>query len=90
MVLCHQPTRTEIEDFGVTIPPLQYLIRMYESACEPIFPSRVVAIGLNTYDLDEAGARDAVARAERETGLPADDPVRWGSERIYESLEGIL
>jgi uncharacterized NAD-dependent epimerase/dehydratase family protein len=90
MVLCHQPTRTEIEDYGVRIPPLQYLVRMYESACDPIFSSRVVAIALNTYDLDEARARDAAARAERETGLPADDPVRWGSKRIYESLEAML
>jgi len=90
MILCHQPTRTEIEDFDIAIPPLQCLVRMYELACEPLFPSRVVAVGLNTYDLDEARAREAVARAERETGLPADDPVRWGSTRIYESLEGML
>ncbi|HVP58084.1 MAG TPA: DUF1611 domain-containing protein [bacterium] len=88
MILCHQPTRTKIEDFEITIPPLSDLVRIYEAASRPVFASRVVAVALNTYDLAEAEARRAVAAAERDTGLPADDPVRWGSERIYASLEG--
>jgi len=87
MILCHQPSRIRIEDYDVTIPPLKELVAMYESACRPLFRSRVAAIGLNTYDLDEDRAAAEVARAEEETGLPTDDPVRWGSARICESLE---
>jgi uncharacterized NAD-dependent epimerase/dehydratase family protein len=87
MILCHQPTRTRIEDYDVEIPPLGDLVAMYEAACRPLFRSRVAAIGLNTYDLEEAEARAAAARAEEETGLPADDPVRWGPGRILASLE---
>ena len=90
MILCHQPTRTQIEDFAIPIPPLEYLVETYERACRPLFRSRVVAVALNTYDLDEATAAEEVARAERATGLPATDPVRWGCSKIYESLAGVL
>ena len=89
MILCHQPTRARIEDFEVTIPPLRQLVEIYEAACRPLFPSRVAAVALNTYDLAEAQAREAVAGAERDTGLTATDPVRWGSARLFESLGGV-
>jgi uncharacterized NAD-dependent epimerase/dehydratase family protein len=90
MVLCHQPTRTQIEDFEIAIPPLEYLVEVYERACQPLFRSRVVAVALNTYDLDEAAALEEIARVERATGLPATDVVRWGCGKICESLAGVL
>ena len=42
-------------------------------------PARVLAVALNTRDLDEDAARRAIEEAEAETGLPADDPVRFGA-----------
>jgi uncharacterized NAD-dependent epimerase/dehydratase family protein len=44
----------------------------------------VAAIALNTRDVDEDAARAAIAAAEAETGLTADDPVRFGAGRIAE------
>ncbi len=41
---------------------------------------------LNTRLLDERAARDAVAAAEAETGLVADDPVRFGSARLLDAI----
>jgi uncharacterized NAD-dependent epimerase/dehydratase family protein len=49
-------------------------------------PARVAAIALNTSDLDEDSARAAIAEAERETGLPADDVVRFGPERVLQAV----
>jgi uncharacterized NAD-dependent epimerase/dehydratase family protein len=86
MILCHQPTRTRIEEFDVEIPPLSDLVKIYEAACRPLFRSRVVAVALNTYDLDAASADEAIAAAARQTGLPATDPVRFGPGSLCECL----
>jgi uncharacterized NAD-dependent epimerase/dehydratase family protein len=90
MILCHQASRQEIEDYGITIPSARELVRTYEEACAIVFPSRVVAVALNTYDISEDQARAAVARLEDETGLPVTDVIRWGCDRIYNGLEAVL
>jgi uncharacterized NAD-dependent epimerase/dehydratase family protein len=47
----------------------------------------VVAIALNTRDLDEDAARRAVEKTEAETGLPVDDPVRFGAAKLVDAVE---
>jgi uncharacterized NAD-dependent epimerase/dehydratase family protein len=46
----------------------------------------VEAIALNTRELDDDAARAAIAAAEAETGLPADDPVRFGAARLVDAI----
>jgi uncharacterized NAD-dependent epimerase/dehydratase family protein len=46
----------------------------------------VAAIALNTRHLDDQAARAAIAEAARETGLPADDPVRFGAEGLADAV----
>lgn len=86
MVLCHQPRRTEIRHGAIAIPPLTDLARRYEDALAPIRPGRVVALALNTFDLDEESARRAVDAAARATGRPATDVVRFGAAPIVDAL----
>jgi uncharacterized NAD-dependent epimerase/dehydratase family protein len=69
---------------------LNELINAYESVAAPVRPASVAAIALNTSDLDEDAARAAVAEAERETGLIADDVVRFGATRVLEAVLGAL
>jgi uncharacterized NAD-dependent epimerase/dehydratase family protein len=85
LLLCHEAGRTEIEGVGGgphPIPPLRELVELHERLALPARPARVAAVALNTRSLDEAAARDAIAAAEEETGLPADDPVRFGAGRL--------
>lgn len=78
MVLCAQPSRTTIHrNPWVQIPSLSEMIRLYEGTMEVLRPSPVIAIALNTFDLDERAAREAVERVRSETGLPTTDPVRY-------------
>ena len=86
-VLCHLAGAVEVEGFpGHPLPSLGELIELHERVSLPARLARVEAIALNTRDLDDAGARAAVAAAEAETGLPADDPVRFGSAKLVEAL----
>ena len=50
-------------------------------------PSKVVAVALNTslYE-DEAEARRVIAAIGTETGLPADDPVRFGAAKLVDAV----
>jgi D-glutamate N-acetyltransferase len=85
-VLCHDAARDRIEEFDVPIPDLATLATMHEDWVAPIKPARCVAVALNTHELDEAAAREAVARAERLTGLPADDIVRFGGAKLWRAV----
>jgi uncharacterized NAD-dependent epimerase/dehydratase family protein len=89
LVLCHQAGQTEIEGAGGgphRIPPLSELVELHERTALPARPARVAAVALNTRQLSEGEARAALAAAEDETGLPADDPVRFGPERLTEAV----
>lgn len=92
MVLCHQASREWIGDYHgrepwVRIPPLADLVAIHERAAAPVHPARVIGICLNTFDLPERAAREAVARAAAETGLPATDPVRFDPLPLVTAIE---
>ena len=86
-VLCHQAGATEVEGYpGHPLVPLPELVELHEWISLPARKARVAAIALNTRELSEDGALAAIARAEAETGLPADDPVRFGADRILDAV----
>jgi uncharacterized NAD-dependent epimerase/dehydratase family protein len=90
-VLCHLAGQTEVEGYaGHPIPPLAELVELHERMSLPARKAAVTAIALNTRLLDDAGARAAIAGAEAETGLPADDPVRFGPERLLDTVLAAL
>jgi uncharacterized NAD-dependent epimerase/dehydratase family protein len=87
LVLCHAAGATEIEGCpGHAIPALAELIDLHERMALPARPAKVVAVALNTSAVDEADARRAVEATEGETGLPADDPVRFGAARLVDAV----
>ena len=83
LVLCADTDRTTIEEYGVPIPPLREMIRAHEALLAPVKPARCVAVALNTVALDDSQARAAIADAEAQTGLPADDVVRFGGAKLW-------
>ncbi|MBW4660830.1 MAG: DUF1611 domain-containing protein [Drouetiella hepatica Uher 2000/2452] len=90
LVLVHRAGQTQIHNFDhVIIPPLPKVIEMYESVATAggaFAPVKVVGIALNTFHLEEAEARGAIAAIHQETGLPCTDVIRFGAEPILEAI----
>jgi uncharacterized NAD-dependent epimerase/dehydratase family protein len=88
LVLCHLVGATEIEGCpGHPIPPLPELIELHERMSLPRRRARVAGVALNTSPLaDEAAAHAAIDEVARETGLPVDDPVRFGAGLLLDSI----
>ena len=86
-VLCHKAGATEIEGYpGHPLPSLPELIELHERIALPLRPARVACLALNTDGLDDDAARAAIAAVAEETGLPADDPVRFGAGPLLDAV----
>jgi uncharacterized NAD-dependent epimerase/dehydratase family protein len=90
-VLCHRAGATEIEGYpGHPLPGLPELVELHERASLPLRPARVACLALNTAHLSEDEAAAAIAAAAEETGLPADDPVRFGASALLDAVLSAL
>ena len=91
-VLCHMAGTTEVEGYpGHPLLPLPELVELHERISLPRRRAVVACIALHTRGLaDDEAARAAIARAEAETGLPADDPVRFGPEKLLDAVLAAL
>jgi len=86
-VLCHRAGADEIEGYpGHRLPSLGELVELHERIALPARPARVAAVALNTAGLDDEAAAQAIRTAEAETGLPADDPVRFGAATLLDAV----
>jgi D-glutamate N-acetyltransferase len=87
-VLCHEVGRTVVEGDPTASPILSLaeLVDLHERMSLRLRPAKVAAIALNTSGVPEEEARSAIAAAEAETGLPADDPVRFGAGKLLDAV----
>lgn len=86
LVLVHKVQRVSITGLQTPLLPYRALIRQYEALAATVKPAKVIGIALNTGDLDETAAELAIAAAREETGLPADDVIRYGPQRLYDAI----
>jgi uncharacterized NAD-dependent epimerase/dehydratase family protein len=92
MVLVHKPGLAEhdfehLPEASFPIAPLAPFIELHEQIAGLVAPSRVVAVALNTslYSSDDDARRITESIAD-ETGLPVDDPVRFGADRLWPAV----
>ena len=87
-VLCHEVGRTVVEGDPTASPILSLaeLVDLHERMSLRLRPAKVAAIALNSSGVSEDAARAAIAEAEAETGLPADDPVRFGAAKLLDAV----
>ncbi len=92
MVLVHMPGLEEhdwdhLPDRKFPLKPLPDLIRVHEEVAGLVAPSKVVAVALNTSRIpDEGDARRVIEATAAETGLPCDDPVRFGGDALWAEI----
>ncbi len=96
MVLVHKPGLAEhdfdhLPEASFPLAPLRPFIDIHERIAALVAPSKVVAIALNTSLIaDDDEARRTIVEIAAETGLPADDPVRFGPDRLWAAVrEGV-
>ena len=90
-VLCHVAGASSVEGYpDHPLPALTELVELHQRASLPVRPAPVAAIALNTRGLDEDEAHAAAAAVEAETGLPADDPVRYGGAKVLDAVLQVL
>jgi uncharacterized NAD-dependent epimerase/dehydratase family protein len=88
-VLVHKARATHTEGYpDHPLPPLPELIELHERASLPLRRAKVAAIALHTGELDEDVARAEIAQVAAETGLPVDDPVRFGADPLLDAVLG--
>jgi len=88
LVLCHEPTRTHMRGLPhQPLPGLALCLQRNLEAAQLTNPD-VTALGvaINTAALNDAAARDYLAKVEDELGLPAVDPFRIGVAPLVDAL----
>jgi uncharacterized NAD-dependent epimerase/dehydratase family protein len=88
LILCHEPDREVVHGYeSFSIPQIPEVVDLYESLAHPINPCSVVGGALNTSELDDTDAREAVTAYEDVLDAPATDPVRFDADVIVEEIE---
>ncbi len=88
MIFCLDPTR-EYDDWGNKIPDLKKMIEFHELSMSFFKKSKILGISVITRNIpDKNEARETIQKIESDTGLPANDPYRFGCGNIVKkSLE---
>jgi uncharacterized NAD-dependent epimerase/dehydratase family protein len=93
MVMVHKPGLAahdfdHLPERSFPIADLPGFIELHERVAGLVAPSKVVAVALNTSPIaSEAEARAEIARTAALTGLPCDDPVRFGPGSLWAAIE---
>ena len=96
MVLVHKPGLkahdfSHLPDISFPIAEIGPFIELHERIAGLIAPSRVVAVAVNTMlARDDDDARRMIDAVAAETGLPSDDPVRFGPDALWRSVQAAV
>lgn len=91
LVLCHQPARKTLRHFPqFPLLPLPSLIELYEKLAQPMHSCRVLGISLNCFGMSDHDALREIQKVEKETKLPATDPVKFGVDKFIDVIQPLL
>ncbi len=90
MILVHRAGQEHLHSFPeLKIPGLSRVVELYEKVADAagvLYPSKVAAVALNTFQLSEEQSIKAVQDVRSETGLPCTDPVRFDADILLDAV----
>lgn len=87
MVMCTRLDRTHHHGLpDCPVADIRQQIGMCEQLAGWLHPAKVVAVSVNTAGVDDKTARQHLKQMASLTGLPATDPVRYGSEELLSAV----
>jgi uncharacterized NAD-dependent epimerase/dehydratase family protein len=86
LLLCHRVGLERVMGYEQRLPSLATLVEMHERILSFVKPARVIAVVLDTSACSSEDAAQAIARAQEDTGLPVDDPVRNGGGQLWRAI----
>jgi uncharacterized NAD-dependent epimerase/dehydratase family protein len=91
LVLCHQVGHEAIEEPPYTrLPRLAEMIEVYERSAATVRPARVACVSLNCAGLGPHQRARAIQETERETGVPAGDPLAGDAAKLWDAVAAAL
>lgn len=90
-VVCHEPTRLRMRGVQHPLPSIREVIDLTVACGRLTNPAiRCVGLSINTEHLPVADAEAYCAERAAEFGLPATDPVRFGTAAIVDEIEKVF
>ena len=91
LILCHEPTREHMRGLPeYKLPDLNSLRDLVLPIAKVANPNcKVVAISVNTQNMDQEAALDYLSGLELQMSLPATDPFRYGAGKLVDALDKI-
>lgn len=91
LILCHEPTREHMRGLPeYKLPDLISLRDLVLPIAKVANPNcKVVAISVNTQNMDQDAALDYLSGLELHMSLPATDPFRYGAGKLVDALDKI-
>lgn len=87
LVLCHEAGRGVIHGYeSFPLVSLEQARDLYVTLAEPVAPTSVTGLALNTSDLDMQAATEACEDASRRLDVPCVDPIRHNIEPLVSEL----
>jgi uncharacterized NAD-dependent epimerase/dehydratase family protein len=90
LIMCHRAGMDRLMRMqAVEVPPLRDLMKLCEDLAAgggTFIRPVTAAVALNTAHLNAEEAAKAIADLEQEVGIPVDDPVRNGAEKLLNTV----
>ncbi len=89
IILCHQSTRKEVSKIkDIPIPPLNEVADLYLHQVKHLKPdAKIIGVSINSSGTSEEEIQAEIKEVEALLGVPATDPVRFGTKKLIDAVE---